>query len=65
MSGGEAAKFLRDVEAFMRRFKVSATRFGAMAAGDTKFVKTLREGRQCRKATIEQVRAWMQTQGGL
>ena len=62
MSGGEANNFLKEIEAFMRRHDLSATRFGVLAAGDTKFVKTIRGGRRCREATQVQVRAWMKQQ---
>lgn len=48
--------FLQDVEAFLARTGLSATRFGALAVGDTKFIKTLRAGRQPREATKAAVR---------
>ncbi|TWA89550.1 hypothetical protein [Bradyrhizobium stylosanthis] len=54
---------LDDVEAFLKANGLSATRFGVLAAGDTKFVNTLRKGRKVRLATEERVRAWMESQG--
>lgn len=66
MSGGsgEAAskQFLEDVERFLRKQGLSATRFGAMAVGDTKFVRSLRKGRIAREKTIREVRDWMARQ---
>ena len=62
MSGDGAINFLQEIEAFMRRHSLSATRFGVLAAGDTKFVRTLRKGRQPRQTTIDQVSAWMKEQ---
>lgn len=50
-----------EIEAFLLDTGVSATRFGVLAAGDTKFVKTLREGRQPRETTAKRVRAWMKS----
>jgi hypothetical protein len=53
---------IEDIERFLERNNLSATRFGVLAAGDTKFVKTLREGRTPRASTVERVREWMQQQ---
>ena len=53
---------LAEIEAFLVEHNLSATRFGVLAAGDTKFVKTLRGGRQPRHATIVAVRRWMMQQ---
>lgn len=50
---------LNSIEVFLARTGLSATRFGVMAAGDTKFVKTLRAGRQARPKTEKAVRDWM------
>lgn len=55
--------FLSDVEKFMVRHGLSATRFGALAAGDTKLVKTLRNGRKVRQKTEKLIRDWMRQQG--
>ena len=51
---------LDEIEAYLKKHEVSATRFGAMACGDTKFIKTLRAGRRVRENTAEAIRAWMQ-----
>lgn len=50
---------LQDVEKFLKAHNLSATRFGVLAAGDTKFVATLRKGRKLRAATEARVREWM------
>lgn len=55
---------LTDVESFLKRTGLSATRFGVLAAGDTKFVKTLREGRKPREKTAAAVRAFMRKYRG-
>jgi hypothetical protein len=54
---------LEEVEKFLKRENLSATRFGVLAAGDTKFVKTLREGRRLRSSTEKRVRDWMEQAG--
>lgn len=53
-----------EIETFLADHNLSATRFGVLAAGDTKFVKTLREGRMCRAGTAKRVREWMRQNGG-
>jgi hypothetical protein len=53
---------LEDVEKFLKRENLSATRFGVLAAGDTKFVGTLRKGRKLRASTETRVREWMLAQ---
>lgn len=52
-------KLLTTVETFLARHELSATRFGVLAAGDTKFVKTLRDGRQPRDTTEAAIRKFM------
>lgn len=52
---------LQDVEKFLRANNLSATRFGVLVAGDTKFVATLRNGRKLRAATEARVREWMKS----
>jgi hypothetical protein len=52
------------IETFLKASGLSATRFGVLAAGDTKFVKTLRDGRKVRSATEQRVRDWMSNQQG-
>jgi hypothetical protein len=63
MASANTGKFLDEVESFLREHSLSATRFGVLAAGDTKFVNTLRKGRKVRLATEQRVRAWMQANG--
>lgn len=53
-----------EIETFLRATGLSATRFGVLAAGDTKFVKTLRKGRKPRADTVKRVRDWMQQNSG-
>ncbi len=57
------ANFLQTVEAFMAKHGLSATRFGVLVVGDTKFVKTLRGGRKVRQTTEAAVRQWMLDHG--
>lgn len=53
-----------EIETFLRTTGLSATRFGVLAAGDTKFVKTLRKGRKPRADTVQRVRDWMKRNSG-
>lgn len=58
-----------EIETFLAEHNLSATRFGVLAAGDTKFVKTLRGSetkppRKPREATAKRVREWMRQNGG-
>lgn len=55
----QSTDLLDDIEGFLERNNLSATRFGVLVVGDTKFVKTLRDGRTPRAATVERVRKWM------
>lgn len=50
---------LEEVESFLTEHNLSATRFGVLAAGDTKFVRTLRAGRSVRDGTAERIRRYM------
>jgi hypothetical protein len=58
----QADSLLKDVEKFLKQENLSATRFGVLAAGDTKFVGTLRKGRKVRSSTEQRVREWMSAQ---
>lgn len=58
------SELIDEIENFLADHGLSATRFGVLAAGDTKFVKTLREGRVCRESTAERVREWMKQHRG-
>jgi len=64
MDSTNTTTFLEDVEAFLKAHGLSATRFGVLAAGDTKFVGTLRKGRKVRSTTEHRVREWMRQSGG-
>lgn len=55
---------LIEVETFLKRRRLSATRFGVLAAGDTKLVKTLRDGRRLRDKTATAIRAFMRNYKG-
>lgn len=59
MASANSTEFLEEVESFLKEHGLSATRFGVLAAGDTKFVGTLRKGRKLRLSTLERVREWM------
>lgn len=54
-----ATNFRRDIESFLKATGLSATRFGVLAAGDTKFVRSIRKGRQVRPITEKSIRDWM------
>lgn len=56
-------RLLQDVETFLARENLSATRFGVLVAGDTKLVSTLRKGRKIRPSTETRIREWMTSQG--
>lgn len=51
--------FLKEVEGFLTRSKMTATAFGKGAAGDPSFVFDLRNGRSCTLAVVDRVRGWM------
>ena len=48
--------FEAEVEAFLVRHGMAASRLGALAVGDTRFVANLRRGRSPRLATADRVR---------
>lgn len=50
---------IRDIEKFLRRTDMAATRFGRLAASDPRFVLDLRMGRIPRSATAERVKQFM------
>ena len=51
--------FLKRVERFLRRHKMSPTRFGQETLNDMTFVFELRTGRNPSADTIDKVQAWM------
>lgn len=50
---------LRRIELYLRRHKLTPTRFGREVMGDPHFVKNLRSGRKMREKTVELVAAWL------
>ncbi|HEX6375191.1 MAG TPA: hypothetical protein VFZ91_05680 [Allosphingosinicella sp.] len=48
------------IETYMRRTKMSPTRFGRNAVGDPNFVTGLRDGRTPRKPTVRRVVAYIE-----
>ncbi|MBO4228043.1 hypothetical protein [Bradyrhizobium neotropicale] len=62
MDGTGNQTLLQEVENFLQAHNLSATRFGVLAAGDTKFVGTLRKGRKLRSLTEQRIREWMRAQ---
>lgn len=52
---------LYEVERYLNREGVPATRFGRMCCKDPRFVFDLRRGREPRKQTVEKVREFMGT----
>ncbi|MGB3711420.1 MAG: hypothetical protein WA985_07000 [Erythrobacter sp.] len=50
---------IREVEQFLRRNDMPATKFGRLAAHDPRFVLDLRMGRIPRPATEARTREWM------
>lgn len=65
----QTPSLIEQIEKFLEATGLSATRFGVLAAGDTKFVKTLRgapgkKPRQPRADTVRRVRDWMQANKG-
>lgn len=53
-------KFKAEVEAFLARTHIAASRFGDDACNDSAFVLDLRAGREPRFSTIRKVRNYMQ-----
>jgi len=47
------------IEAYLKRTRTSATRFGREAARDPKLVHDLRCGRELRRATERRIAAWL------
>ncbi|MBV9930858.1 MAG: hypothetical protein JO013_07925 [Alphaproteobacteria bacterium] len=47
------------IEAYLKRARISATRFGRLAARDPKLVHDLRRGRELRRATERRIAAWL------
>lgn len=52
---------LADIEAFCAARDMPVSRFGSDAMGDPSFVFDLRNGRECRRATLDRARDWMRS----
>lgn len=52
---------IRDIEKFLRRTGLAATRFGRLAASDPRLVFDLRNGRDPRKPMVRRVEHFMNT----
>ena len=50
---------IRDIEKFLRRHDIPATKFGRLAAQDPRFVLDLRMGREPRAHTAARIHAYM------
>lgn len=55
----EPTAFRAEIEAFIKKHRIAATRFGKEAVGDPKFVFDIREGRSPSWRTAERVKAFM------
>lgn len=49
----------RRIELYLRRNRMSPTRFGRDAVNDPRFVFDLRNGRELREKTVARVAAWL------
>lgn len=50
---------LTEIEAYCAAQSMSVTRFGIRAVGGPRFVHDLRQGRECRRRTLEVVRRFI------
>ena len=50
---------IAEIEAFCATRNMALTRFGSEAVNDPAFVASLRNGRECRRATLARVRAYI------
>ena len=53
--------FRREIEAFIEVTGIAETTFGIEAAGNSAFVRRLRDGASPRLATVDRVQTWMRT----
>jgi hypothetical protein len=53
----------REIEKFLRRTDMSATKFGRLAAGDPRLVRDLRNGREVRPKLERRLKAFIAAQG--
>jgi hypothetical protein len=52
---------LREIEKFLIRSNIAATRFGREVMGDPRFVFDLRNGREPRPGTVSRVRTYLES----
>lgn len=57
-------RFRQEVEAYLRRARLTPTAFGRDAIADPNFVFNLRTGREPRRDTMARVRAFMSERRG-
>jgi hypothetical protein len=60
MSRDSPSSLIERIEAYMRRTKMSQSRFGRDCVGDPNFVTSLREGRSPRRPTVVRVIAYIE-----
>ncbi|UYY59800.1 hypothetical protein [Sphingomonas sp. S2-65] len=53
----------REIEKYLRRTEMTATRFGRLAVGDPRLVKDLRNGREPRAKMVARIQAFLADQG--
>ena len=58
--GRYAAPILLEIERWLRRHHMSASRFGRLAAADPRLVSDLRKGRDPSSRTLARIRAFME-----
>lgn len=57
--GRYVAPILLEIERYLRQHKMSASRFGRLAASDPRLVSDLRKGRDPSSRTLARIRAFM------
>jgi len=55
----DALPLLRRIELYLRKKRMTPSRFGRDAVGDPRFVHDLRRGREPRARTLARVNAWL------
>ncbi len=65
MNMNDMKSILSEIEAFCRKHDLAETTFGKQAVNDGKFVARLRAGKSVTLRTLERVRAYMESQGGV
>ena len=64
-SMNDVKSILNEIESFCRKHDLAETTFGKQAVNDGKFVARLRAGKSVTLRTLERVRAYMASQGGV